>query len=102
MALAFPLNLKWLRELVGRCVIAYDNVPTRRVGYFYGITRWKNAIMDRAYYGKPLYVPFEGTRLPVPEQYDSYLRQLFGDYMKMPAEEQRRGKHIIRIDFGKY
>ena len=40
-------------------------------------------------------VPFEGYRLPVPKEYDKYLRYSYGDYMKIPAEHQRR-LHFIR------
>lgn len=36
-----------------------------------------------------IYIPFEDTQLPVPKGYDSYLRQMFGDYMALPAEAHR-------------
>jgi len=40
--------------------------------------------------------------LPVPEKYDEYLTQMFGDYMKLPPVEQRQGLHCISVDFGEY
>lgn len=42
--------------------------------------------------GKPTYVPFEDTMLPVPENYDTYLRHIYGDYMKIPTQEQIKQK----------
>lgn len=33
-------------------------------------------------------VPFENTVLPIPSGYDEYLRIAFGDYMKLPPEEE--------------
>lgn len=44
------------------------------------------------------YVPFEDTYLPVPNQYDVYLRRYFGDsYMQFPPENKRFAKHITDI-----
>jgi lipopolysaccharide cholinephosphotransferase len=38
-------------------------------------------------YGKPLYVEFENTMLPIPRKYDEYLTHIYGDYMKIPSEK---------------
>ena len=37
--------------------------------------------------GKPTYVYFEDTKLPIPENYDEYLKNIYGDYMKLPPKE---------------
>lgn len=42
--------------------------------------------------GKPTYVPFEDTMLPIPEKYDDYLKHIYGDYMKAPTLEQIKEK----------
>lgn len=34
------------------------------------------------------YVPFEGVELPVPGNADAFLTRIFGNYMKLPSEEQ--------------
>lgn len=38
--------------------------------------------------GKPNYVDFEDMKLPIPENYDEYLKNLFGNYMQIPSKEQ--------------
>ena len=39
----------------------------------------------------------------IPARYDERLTLKFGDYMKLPPEDQRYGHHgIVKIDFGKY
>lgn len=43
-------------------------------------------------FGKPKYVPFEDTMLPVPEDADTYLKNTYGDYMKIPSEEQIKAR----------
>ena len=36
---------------------------------------------------------FEDTEVPLPEEYDKYLRHFFGDYIQLPPVEQRIEKH---------
>lgn len=43
------------------------------------------------------YHEFEGCLVRIPKNYDSILRQLYGDYMKLPPEENRIGHHFYRI-----
>lgn len=44
------------------------------------------------------YVKFEDTYLPVPHNYDAYLRRCFGDnYMEEPPVYMRNAKHIAEI-----
>ena len=38
--------------------------------------------------GRPKYVPFEDTMLPIPQNYDEFLSNVYGDYMKIPSQEQ--------------
>lgn len=37
---------------------------------------------------------FENLQLQVPKEYDFYLKQIYGDYMKLPPEEKRKGEHF--------
>ena len=40
-------------------------------------------------------VEFEGEFFTAPACYDKRLRLMYGDYMKLPPEEQRKPKHSI-------
>lgn len=58
--------------------------------------------MNRSYFEKQCYVPYEFTKIPIPAPWiaDILLRQEFGDYMRFPPVEER-GKcheHIIEFD----
>ncbi len=46
---------------------------------------------------------FEGLQFPIPTGYDAFLRHAYGDYMQLPPEHQRTGRHsILRIELGDY
>ena len=47
--------------------------------------------------GKPKYVEFEDTKLPVPERTEEYLKHIYGDFMKIPSEEEIKQKEHTRI-----
>lgn len=100
--LSLPLKLKPLRRFVRREVEKWNARETKRLGFFYGRTKFHTAITARDVYGRPRRVPFEDTQLPVPEKYHEYLTQMFGDYMQLPPVEQRKGLHLVSVDFGKY
>ena len=47
----------------------------------------------RAWFTNPAYLDFEGHRMPVPADYDQYLRISYGDYMVLPPAEERVYRH---------
>lgn len=55
-------------------------------------------IHEKKYYTSYILHKFEDTELYVISDYDSFLKEQYGDYMKMPPEEKRVAKH----DFIKY
>ncbi|MEG2599805.1 MAG: LicD family protein [Muribaculaceae bacterium] len=102
MFLSYPMNIPSLRAFIIHQIEKENTKKTQYLGFFYGRTRWKSSVINRNIYGKPIYVNFEDTKLPVAEHYHEYLTQVFGNYMKLPPVEQRIGLHMLSIDFGKY
>ena len=46
---------------------------------------------------------FEDDIYPVPKNYDLFLTEQYGDYMKLPPKDKQVNKcNIVEIDFGKY
>lgn len=48
-------------------------------------------------YEDTVFLPFENMSLPAPIGYDEYLRHLYGDYMTLPPENQRRSVHSFKV-----
>lgn len=49
---------------------------------------------DKNWFAKPVYLYIRGKEYPVPVGYKKILSYIYGDYMKLPAEEKRKPKHI--------
>lgn len=51
-------------------------------------------IFDKKIFGKGVEQEFEGLYLKIPEKFEEYLTQIYGDYMKLPPLEKRKGEHF--------
>ncbi|MGI6713995.1 MAG: LicD family protein [Bacilli bacterium] len=51
--------------------------------------RYKKQLMAKEIYGVPSRIFFEGKEYNAPQEVIAYLRQLYGDYMKLPPVEKR-------------
>ena len=64
-------------------------------GNYFGFNLKKEA-MDSNLYKEFIKVPFEDTEAVVLKDYDTYLRNLYGDYMTPPPPEKQIGHHYNR------
>lgn len=55
----------------------------------------ENKYIPKEYFKETVKVPFEGGMYNAPSMWDEYLKMLYGDYMKLPAEEKRIPHNII-------
>lgn len=66
-------------------------------GYVWGV-RLSKLIFDVEVFGEGREMPFEDTTINCPTQVEAYLTQQFGDFMKLPPEEQRVVAHPGFVD----
>lgn len=59
---------------------------------FYG---GKKDIMPTKWYGEGIELTFEHLKVKGPKEYNKYLTQLYGDYMRLPPKEKRIPVHEI-------
>ena len=102
MAAAQPLNIGFIRKFFEWQSELYNNKQTEYIATFYEPRPFKKSIYKRKTMGTPIRMQFEDAMLPVPADYNDFLTIVFGDYMKLPPEEERQPKHLTKIDFGKY
>lgn len=58
-------------------------------------------IFPKKIFSPPKKVKFESIEVNVPNDYHTYLSIIYGDYMKLPPENEREN-HFYEIDFGQY
>lgn len=59
----------------------------------------KNVFTWDLFSGNLIELEFECKKFPVIPRYDTFLTQLYGDYMKLPPEEKQISQHEFTIDF---
>lgn len=90
----FPnILLNFLQSLSKKVITYWNKKETKDVANIYGIKGFYKEIMPREYIGKPILKEFEGKKYPIPKNWDKYLTHLYGDYMKLPDQKDRKPKH---------
>jgi len=56
--------------------------------------------LPTSWWGKAKMIPFGDISVPLPEDYDSYLRFYYGDYMKLPSIESQKPSHGYKYRCG--
>ena len=98
---------KWIRlEKVldtKKCMIKLDKILKKykydnsdKVGSLIGAYKWKE-IYRRELFEEGIDCEFENINAKIPKGYNAILRQMYGDYMRLPSEEDRN-KHSTQLD----
>ena len=66
------------------------------------IINWPFKAAKREYFNELTELPFETVLFPVPKMYHEYLTSFYGDYMRIPPENERPKHRPYEPDFGKY
>lgn len=97
------MSKKQIQAKIDAQMLAYNRQKTEEVvaiGGSYGY--WKEK-KKRLWLETTEIVRFEDDYFPIPKAYDAYLKSLYGDYMKLPPEDQRENRHnICEFDLGNY
>lgn len=72
-------------------IYKYDNMSDNYAWcYFITPAKFKSGIFDAIFFDKTSEIEFEGYKLMCPAKIEEYLKYRYGDYMKLPSEEQQR------------
>ena len=70
--------------------------------FFAAASGFDKNVFPRAFFTDTVRMPFEDGSYPVSRHYDQLLKQLYGEYMVLPPEDQRALKqHAILIDLNR-
>ncbi len=82
------IGYKPFLKLTKRLSIINVEKETPYIGDLRDLTA-KQYAWNKEMFSKSVFVPFEGKEYPAPQNWDGYLRGLYGDYMKLPPEDKR-------------
>lgn len=85
------LPCQWMAKRCYRDIYRYDGRTTDYM-YCYWITpaKFKAGLFEADFFTHPVDIPFEDTALMGSKRIKDYLAYRYGDYMKLPSEEQRK------------
>lgn len=87
----------YLRKKVNRLYSKHRNTKMMGIqaGSCYGYWYFPESVLR-----KTVKHIFEGEQFNIPQEYDYFLKVAYGNYMKLPPENERVTHEILRLDFG--
>ncbi|MGN1399854.1 MAG: phosphorylcholine transferase LicD [Erysipelotrichaceae bacterium] len=67
-------------------------------GYCFSTIR-TTAVFPKEWFEETVLLDFEDGKFPCPKQYDPFLRNVYGDYMQLPPENERAGHGKVAVCF---
>ena len=80
---------KWIVDRCEKATRRYNNTETRRAGILTYVYPW-DTVLEKAKIYPPHELMFEDLTVRIPACWDEWLTQLYGDYMQLPPEDQRK------------
>ncbi len=95
ISLALKINLsKWIsgEKVMGkldRVLSRYDFYESKEIMNFMGSYKFRSIMNREKIYAEGALYEFEGSCFHGPKDYDTYLKQIYGNYMELPPLEKR-------------
>lgn len=74
-----------------------DYDQSQYIGCVIWLSGGEKDIFKKEWFDEFIKVPFEGSLFRIPKEYDTILRNIYGDYMKLPPEKDRVGHHNYKV-----
>ncbi len=90
------LGTNWFNLFCVKRMGKYKYEDSRYVAVFppnYG----KKEIYKKSLFNERILMPFENSYFYIPKEYDTYLRQVYGDYRKLPPTEEQVTHHTYTV-----
>jgi len=81
---------------VDKALRKYDYDKCDYLVNFFGAYKFKE-MFPKKYYGKGKLYKFEDIKMNGPIEYDLILKQMYGDYMKLPPKDERENHHTFEV-----
>ena len=89
--IARPLGPRFFAQRLERAVCRYDFDSCEYVAASMAVHYWDREIIQRSCMDRAVMLRFEDRDFPAPIGYETYLRNLYGDYMQIPPDAAEKG-----------
>ena len=89
-----------LMQLEKKLVTSNKDNHSKYVGCFFSVYPFKKEIIERNDFLPTIKLKFEDKEYQVINNYDKYLKSVYGNYLELPPEEKRVNHMPLEIDFG--
>ena len=97
----FPLG--FLQKVQNKLISLHKNMKNPKYLFVSMGRNVSRGAFPAEWLDEAIWVDFENAKLPIPKEYDKYLKYLYGDYMEMiPVSERHVSHDIKQIDLGEY
>lgn len=86
--------LNFLQKLSKKIIIHWQYEKTKYIGNIVAGEENKDVRL-RTIFNEGISIQFEGKSFLIPKQWDKYLSQVYGDYMKLPPKDLQKPHHRI-------
>lgn len=94
----YKYSQKHIQDQWEEVACAYRDSDSKLYLNYHQVDDWHNKPMPISWFGAGELVKFEGRKFLVPSNYDAYLKQIYGDYMTPPPEDQRGGHEFLYVN----
>lgn len=90
---------KKIADIVEEYTKVISKYPTQQSLIICNHGNWQGKLeyASRQQYGEGTWANFEGLKVRVPERYDEYLTQKYGDWRADLPDEQKKGHHYVEV-----
>lgn len=101
--LSYPFKGKLSQKMFEILAMSSSQIGGDYLVNFTSFGNWKPSLVHKDVYGEGIKLQFEDGMFWAPKDYDTVLKQVYGDYMTPPpVEMQVAAHHTADVNFGKY
>ena len=101
--LSFVCRKQFLKNALEKQMRKYEKSVTMEMSNMAGSYSYEKEIAKNGFFENRILHWFETGQYYIPTIYDDYLKQVYGNYMKLPPISERKGKHkIVKVSLGNY
>lgn len=92
----FFISNEHILSRYNKLMMKHNNELNSKMGQF-ASDDFMTISLEMSDYGEPLFERFEHLNMPIPRKYDTFLRQVYGNYMELPEKDKQ--EEYFNLDF---